>query len=474
MAIRTWRRSGALLLGIALPVSLSAQREVSPAARARLDSVFAQLGGPSAPGCAVGVYRNGEAIFARGYGMANLDHGVAVTPATAFNVGSVSKQFTAMAILLLSDRGRISLDDDVRKWVPELPDHGHRITLRHLLHHTSGLPEYLWLVYAAGQRTSDNYLQRDVLALLARQRSLNFAPGAEWEYSNSNYFLLAIVVHRASGLPLREFAAREIFAPLGMTHTRFADDLAAPLPGRATGYMAAADGTWRRDVSENDAVGAGGLYTTVDDLQRWDANFASGRVGGSAVLGLQLQAGHLTDGMQVTSLLGGLEAGMYRGVATLEHGGRYASNRAMIARYPALGFTTVVLCNSSRAHYTNLSRAVADAVFGDKLGKPEIAGPNEPEAAALPPPPGAGDLAAMSGSYRSEALDAVFEISVRNGALFVQRPRVEPAALQPRAPATFVNGSLTFEFVRDTGGRVIAFTLQMPAVRHLVFARLIR
>jgi CubicO group peptidase (beta-lactamase class C family) len=216
----------------------AAQETLSPALRARVDSVFAALNN-NTPGCALGVYRNGAIAYGRGYGIANLEHGIPITPATLFDIGSTSKQFTASAILLLAQEGKLSLDDEVRKWIPDLPDYGAPVTIRHLLHHTSGIRDYLTLMGMRFTSFDGVTTDRDAFELILRQKELNVPPGSEYLYSNSGYFLLGEIVKRASGQNLRAFATERIFTPLGMKATHFHDDHTMVVPLRATGCRAA-------------------------------------------------------------------------------------------------------------------------------------------------------------------------------------------------------------------------------------------
>ncbi len=227
-----------------------------------VDSVFSRYT-INAPGCAAAVYRNGATIFAKGYGLANVEYDVPITPATPFIVGSVSKQFTAAAIALLVEEKRLALDDDVRKYVPELPDYGARITVSHLVHHTSGLRDWWELVGMAGLRYDDTYAVQDVLDMTARQRGLNFPPGDRYLYSNTGYILLGVIVQCVTGKSLREFAAERMFGPLQMTSSHFQDDHRQPVRGRAYAYSPAADGKFLINVWNNDLVGQGASRSTV-------------------------------------------------------------------------------------------------------------------------------------------------------------------------------------------------------------------
>src|SRR5208282_317064 len=273
------RRVGSGMAACALVAgtcSVSPPSRAQDKATAAVDEVFADLTKAGSPGCAVAVYRNGRISYSKGYGLANLEEDVPITPGSVFDIGSTSKQFTAASILLLEKQGKLSVNDDVRKYIPELPDYGPKITLLPLLNHTSGLRDYLALMDLAGINTDSVTTDEDALQIITRQKALNFAPGSDWLYSNSGFFLLSIVVKRASGKTLREFAAENIFAPLGMTHTQYRDDHTALIPDRAMAYdpKEKKDG-YTLDVSYFEQTGDGAVHTSVEDLLKWDENFYS-------------------------------------------------------------------------------------------------------------------------------------------------------------------------------------------------------
>jgi len=262
---------------------------------ARVDALFAPWNRLESPGCGLAVSQKGTLVVERGYGMANLEHGIAITPASVFDVASISKQFTAMAILVLAQRGQLSLDDDVRTHLPELPDYGSRVTLRHLLTHTSGLRNGFRLIQLAGWRESDVPKNQDLLRIVARQTTLNFSPGAEYLYNNSGYVLLATIVERVSGQSLRMFADANIFKPLGMVHTHVQDDPRAIVANRVAGYytddgngLTAIDPRKLRPSRDElpGVTGSTGVYTTMSDLLRWEQNLAEVRLGDPALVAL--------------------------------------------------------------------------------------------------------------------------------------------------------------------------------------------
>ena len=309
-----------------------------------IDHVFAGRDKPDAPGCAVAVTRANSIVYSSGYGSANLELGRPITVHSVFDIGSVSKQFTAMSVLLLAQDGRLSLDDDIHKFIPELPDYGAALTLRTLLHHLSGLRSYTDLFDLAGVPEVDLSTDDDALALIARQKTLNFAPGHEYLYSDTNYFLLALVVRRVSGETLREFAQRRIFRPLGMNQTHFHNDHRMLVPQRATGYSPRAGGGFEIDMSNFEELGDGSVMTTVLDLARWDRNFDVPRVGGKEAVALLQDLGIRSDGSRSPYAMG-LILDEYRGIPRVQHTGEWVGYRSSYLRFPTQHLSVILLCN---------------------------------------------------------------------------------------------------------------------------------
>ena len=335
-----------------------------------VDKLFASWDKPGSPGCAMAIVRDGQIIYKRGYGLANLENDVPITPKSVFYIGSVSKQFVSFCIALLVQEGKLSLDDDIRKYVPGMPDYGTPITVRHLIHHTSGLRDYLELEGIAGIPMGI-YHEQDVIELLTRQKELNFKPGEQYLYSNSGYFLLAVVVKKASGKSLRRFAEEKIFKPLGMNNSRFHDDYRELIKNRAYGYFPAGKGEFRNFISTFDCVGSGGLYTSVEDLYLWDQNFYHRRVGGQEVFELMHTQGTLNNGKKLDYAFG-LTIGDYRGLRTVSHGGALGGYRSGILRFPEQRFTVICLSNFSGVVPMGLARKVADIYLADLfMDKPE-------------------------------------------------------------------------------------------------------
>jgi CubicO group peptidase (beta-lactamase class C family) len=327
-----------------------------------VDQLFAQWAGPDSPGASIAIIQNGKIIYSQGYGAANLEYSVPNSPATVFPLASVSKQFTAFAIYLLVQDGKLSLDDDVRKYLPKLHDFGKVITIRQLLHHTSGVRDHWNLLILAGWRPEDQITDDDVARLLFQQTELNFAPGDRFLYSSSGYTLLAMVVKQVSGKTLPEFAKERIFDPLGMAHTHFQDDYGIVVKDRAYSYARQPDGKYQYVALSSSSS----LFSTVGDLARWDENFYTGEVGGPALLAQMQEKGKLNNGNEI-DYASGLEIGKYCGLRTVEHAGGDAAYRTNILRFPDQRFSVVVLANAGDVNATALSFKIADIYLEDRL-----------------------------------------------------------------------------------------------------------
>ena len=392
-ARRKWRAgalAAALLLAAATllvatgVVPIAGPPQGAPAAtESRIDALFAPWAATDAPGCAVSVMEGGDVVFAAGYGAANLEYGIPITPGSVFHVASVSKQFTALAVALLAGEGRLSWDDDIRRHVPELPDYGVPITLRHLAQHTSGIRDQWSLLQMAGWRWGGDVItQGDVLDLLTRQTALHFRPGTEHLYSNSGYTLLAVAVERVSGQTLRAFTDERIFGPLGMARTTFRDDHTLLVRDRAYAYEADGAGGYRLSIPDFAVVGASSLFTTVEDLARWNRNFRTGEVGGRDAVRQIQETTTLANGAQV-SYAYGLVHGTHRGRRTVGHGGTDAGYRSEFLRFPEEDLAVAVLCNVRTTDPARLARDVADAVLPARRTVP----PDRPERAGRPDRP---------------------------------------------------------------------------------------
>lgn len=330
----------------------------------RINKLFEQWDKPDSAGCALGVFKDGKIIFERGYGMADLEHSAPITPQTLFDIGSIAKQFTALAILLLVQQGKLTLDDDVRRYVPEVPDYGVTITLRHLLYHTSGLRNQFLLYQLRGWRWGDLESRADALNTVARQKELNFKPGEEHSYTNTGYFLLGEVVQRVSGMQLRDFVAQNIFKPLEMNDSRIHDDVSLIMKNRAWGYNGANKNLWTNNITRSEEVGDSNVYTTIDNFMRWDQNFYDKQVGGEAVTQM-LKPGTLNSG-RILKYAAGLRLGEYKGLRLVSHAGS-TSSRAEYLQFPDQHFSVACFCNSGSIDPSDLARKVADIYLAGLL-----------------------------------------------------------------------------------------------------------
>jgi CubicO group peptidase (beta-lactamase class C family) len=349
--------------------ALSAQN-VATSTRTSLDSLFAPYRSTSAPGCAAAASLSGSTVFETAAGMANLEFAQPITIATVFPIASVSKQFTALAVLLLARDGKLTLDDDVHKYLPELFDFGRRITIRHLLTHTSGLRDQFELIRVARGRLFWYHVgSADALDIVFRQRTLNHEPGADWMYSATGYMLAALIVERVSGMSFREFTHQRIFAPLGMSRTEFQDDYTQVMKDRAISYYRGAGNAWHWMMPNYDVVGPTGAVSTVGDLLKWEANFDHPVVGDAAMMREMQTNARLTSGDSTGYGLG-LFLERYRGTAFITHGGDDIGYHAAVARLPEFGFAGVVLCNSNDADPSELLTGMADVLLSGKLASP--------------------------------------------------------------------------------------------------------
>jgi CubicO group peptidase (beta-lactamase class C family) len=369
-------------------------------AGAKVDAVFAKWTRDT-PGCAVGVATAGKPLLAKGYGMADLEHDVAIGPETIFEAGSVSKQFTAAALLLLAREGRLSIDDPVRKYVPELPEYDTPVLIRHMLNHTSGLRDWGSVASIAGwPRTTRVHTHAHVLEIVSRQKALNFPPGTRWSYSNTGFNLSAIIVERVSGTSFPEFTRARLFQPLGMTHTSWRDDYTHVLKGRAMAY-GSRNGVFHTDMPFENVYGNGGLLTTVGDLLKWNEHFDAAPEGDPLSTVEQQRPGTFNDGRTHGYALG-LFVGRYKGLREVYHSGSTAGYSAFLTRFPDERVSVAVLCNATTAPATQYAHAVADLYLGGRLK------PSDPAAAFTITD---ADAARVVGLYRNDGTGAAVTIA---------------------------------------------------------------
>jgi len=432
-------------LGVVAPVP-AAEAPVDP--RTKVDELFRDYDRSDTPGCALGVYRDGKIAYARGYGMANLELGVANSPQTVFDIGSTGKQFTAFSIQLLAQEGKLSLDDDIRKWMPEIPSYGKTITIRHLLHHTGGLRDYIELMSLQGVMQEDLTGDAEVLEIMARQKAPNFPPGEEHLYSNTGYNLLSMIVKRVSGLSLRDFAAERIFGPLGMTHTQYNDSHTRIIPNRATGYSRPKGGVFGIDMSDWEQTGDGAVVTTIEDLVRWDENFYDGKVGGPKLIEAMHEVGVLNNGKKL-EYASAIYVTTYRGLPAITHGGSWAGYRAQLMRFPKQHLSVACLCNNGgTANPSRLASKVADIYLGDRMSPAAEKKATETPAAAPP------EASAWTGAFRNAVTGDLVTLSLQDGILVADadgtQSRLTPDGQNRFHTANLPNGVARSETVFET------------------------
>jgi CubicO group peptidase (beta-lactamase class C family) len=383
----------------------------------KVDRIFAEWNTTSSPGCALAVVKDGHIIYEHGYGMANLELSVAITPQSVFDIGSVSKEITALAILLLVQDSKISLDADIRKYLPEMPDYGSSITIRHLLHHTSGLRNYDDLFDLEGIPEADLTTDRDAMELIVRQKGVNFKAGEEFLYSDTNYFLMSQIVKRVTGQTLRQFAQQRIFGPLGMTSTHFHDDHTMIVPRRATGYAPHNAGGFEIDMSDFEQVGDGSVMTTVEDLFKWDQNFDHPEVGGSDAIRHLTTPGTLNNGQPIPYGMG-LFIDHYRGLNWFHHSGEWVGYRAALSHFPDQHFSTLVTCNCvGSMSPMGMAKRVADLYLEKEFTRAEKT-TSAHSASSLP----ATTLKRYAGTYWSEKNGALRKFQIRDDELVMVAP----------------------------------------------------
>jgi len=376
------------------------------------------------PGCAVGVAKNGLTVLSRAYGMADLEHDIKNVPETIFEAGSVSKQFTSAATVLLAIDGKLSLDDDVRKYVPEVPDYGKKLTLRHMMNHTSGLRDWGAVAGISGWgRQSRTHSHAHVLDIVSRQSALNFEPGHEYSYSNTGYNLLAVVVSRVSGMSFAEFSKKRIFEPLGMKSTQWRDDYTRIVKGRSSAYSVRGEDVGIMRPIEH-VHGNGGLLTTVGDLLTWNLSLAEGRLGGPEFTKEMHHQGVLNDGTQI-AYASGLRVAEFAGVPSITHTGSTSGYRAFLGRYPEHDLSIAMLCNASNVSTGGTGGKIARVYLGDAARTPM-----EPDAFGI----GIEELRNKAGLYRNTRTEQPLRIELRGEKLFIG----ERSALIPVSETEFL------------------------------------
>jgi CubicO group peptidase (beta-lactamase class C family) len=420
-------------------VHASPADDATPAAK--IDRLFEKWNSADSPGAAVAIIKDGMVVYRKGFGSAQLEYNIPITPSTVFHVASVSKQFTAMAITMLEAAGKLSADDDIRKYVPEMADFGKTITIRHLLHHTSGLRDQWELLILSGWRMDDVITQSDIMDRLRRQRELNFAPGERYLYCNSGFTLLAEIVARVSGQPFTQWTQENIFRPLGMTSTHFHIDHREIVKNRAYSYDGDPEKGFTKSVLNYANVGATSLFTTVEDMCNWMRNFEDKRIGGAAVMDRMLTKGVLADGSEIPYGRG-IMVDEYKGLKFIGHDGGDAGFRSNVMYFPGERFGVAIFSNLASFNPGAMSRQVADIYLASWL-KQQESGPGGTKPLSERPAPkpftlSVKSLEAFQGTYWIEATQVLRKIVLDKDKLTYVRSEDNKSELAPVSATEFM------------------------------------
>jgi len=448
-----------LLLILALGLTTLSKADVEQTApeslEAKVDRLFSDWNRWDSPGASVAVILDGAVVYKRGYGCAELEYNIPIVSSTIFHVASVSKQFTAFAVALLASQGKLSWDDDIRKYIPEVPDFGKKITLRHLVHHSSGLRDQWEALAIAGWRLDDVITKEHILKMVKHQKELNFNPGEEHLYCNTGFTLLAEVVARVTGQSFRSWTEANIFKPLGMSNTHFHDDHEMIVPNMAYSYGPKDGGGFKKSVLSYANVGATSLFTTVEDLTRWIQNFFEARVGGLGVIQQMQEQGVLNSGKKIDYAFG-LVIGEHRGLKTVGHGGGDAGYRSNVVWFPDQKFGVAVLSNLGPIDPGGLSMKVADIYLADKLAPEKPKGPEKKVIEVNP-----AVLDAYVGKYQLQ-VGPVVTVVREDNKLMVEVPGMAKLELLPESETEFLLKAIGAEviFEKDKSGKVTRFLLR--------------
>ncbi|OHB85660.1 MAG: hypothetical protein A2Z38_10040 [Planctomycetes bacterium RBG_19FT_COMBO_48_8] len=435
-------------MGVVILCTIPSDSSAADVIEDRIDNLVVQTVKSDSPGCAIIVIDDGKIVFKRGYGIANMDTGLPITTTTAFNIESVTKQFTAACIALLVEKGEISLDDDISKYLPEMPAYECPIKIRHLIHHTSGIRDFAILSFLKGIPLDDPCSEQELLDLIGRQKQLNFRPGDVKRYSNSGYFLLGVIVKRVTGMSVGEYAEKHIFAPLGMTHTSYHYDPVRTAGNLAVPHFSDGEGKYHAKHVALDAndFGYGGIHTTVEDLYLWDQNFFRNKISGENFNTLMLTRGITNNGDTLTYAFG-LEIRDYMGLSTVSHGGGSPGYNAVILRFPERKFSVICLANRP-LNTGKLSYQIADLYLDIQKEKTE----------PVPVTHTVADInhavyTGFEGKYRVSD-GAILIVSTNDNRLFVQPPDTGPLELHPKSTTEyFLKGAnVQVSFCPDESG----------------------
>ena len=442
----------------------------------KVDELFKQWDRNDSPGAALGIFKDGRIIYARGYGMANLEYSLVWTPQTPSRVGSISKQFIAMCIAILTEEGKISLEDNIRKFLPSWSDYGVPVKIKHLLHHTSGIREYLDLVELMGKPEGSGYVYtpNELVKTLSRQKELNFKPGEMFSYTNSGYFLLSEIINRVSGMKTSAFAKKYIFDPLEMNNTHFHDNPDKIVKNRAYGYSPKKNGGYKLDILRLKVIGDLGVFTTIEDFLKLDQNFYDNKLGKGTqdLIKKMITRGQLNNGKKIPYALG-LNIDDYRGLRTIRHGGSAVGYQAYYMQFPDYKFSIVILSNLRTFQPGRIARKIADLYLADKVTEPpaprlkDRSREKKPEPISFP----LSQLKKYVGKYYSEELDFTYSLLIKNNNLTLKIREIL-YTLAPYATDRFRWGRHRLDFIRNKKNEITGFVLQSGIIKNIRFEKI--
>jgi len=413
-----------------------------------IDAIFEDYDSTTG-GCTVGIVDNGELIFSNGYGMANLDYGIPLRPDSRLMIASISKQFAAAALLMMEQEGLLDLDENLQSYIPEIPDFDEPITARQIIHHTSGLRDLFSLLSLKDLGLDPTTTTNDALQLISTQQRLNFQPNTRHIYSNSGYVLMSVLAENLTGMTLREYTQKHFFEPLGMESTHFHDDLGMTVPNRADSYRPTAEGPGRFYRDNIDRVGARGLFTTIEDFAKWDANFIENRSNLENFTERMIEEGIYRNG-DTHDYATGLRISRYRALDTVGHGGNYMGFRSSYMRFPDVQLGVMVFCNMSNINPASYARQIADLYLMNKF---------------------ADIFQEYTGHYRNDGFNRQYELLIEDGDLYLKKSLREKERLIWRDDDEFTAGNWQIEFIRDDDS-ITGFTVETGRTGKVTFNRI--
>lgn len=440
-----------------------------------IDNIFSEFDKSDEPGAALGIIKDGKLIYSKGYGIADLEHDIKLTPSSVFYIASVSKQIVTFSVLLLEEQGKLNLDDKIQKFLPDFPEYNAPLTIRHFIHHTSGVRDYLNLMYLKGRSYLDNIDNEEVYQLIKNQKTLNFTPGEKYMYSNSCYFMLSLIIEKAAGESLKKFADKNIFQPLGMKNTLFYDDNTDLIKNRVFSYAKKSNQKgFNNLIMRFDLVGSGGVYSNIEDLFLWDQNFYNNKLGkgGQEIINKMHEENILNNG-QSSGYAFALKNGSYKGLKTVSHGGSLAGYRTQLMRFPEEKFSVVILANRGDADPETLAYKVADVMLKDKLSNDKQVVENKKN--AVKKNKKIVDFSKLNlneflGNYYSNELDVNYLFFEEDGILKLKIPNRVSQKVTPKNTDVFAINRGVVKFKR-TNNVITGFKVDLGRVKNLEFIK---